>query len=91
MAADRRARGLTEDASVGQRTLDAPSSLESLPETILEPDEVLEPPPPQHASARLEERQKRWFQLREAAVAIADAGATSAPGSAENSSSDPKG
>jgi hypothetical protein len=69
MAGDHRTRRLTEDPPAAQRTLDAPREMPAAPEEPVEidPSEVLEPPPPQRAGARLEERQKRWFQLRDRA------------------------
>ena len=90
MAGDRRTRRLTEDPSVGQRTLDsAPSNTE--PALEVDASELLEAPPPQHSASLLEERQKRWLRLRERAIETSEkeAGRTAPIGDAPPS--DPKG
>jgi hypothetical protein len=90
MAGDRRTRRLTDDAVPSQRTLDSATSAPDLtPE--LEPPELLEPPTVQQASVQLEERQKRWFQLRERAMEKSIDVSPSASESAGTASSDPKG
>jgi hypothetical protein len=90
VAGDRRTRRLTEDSIAGQRTLDpAAPAPEATGET--DPSEVLEPPPTQHSADQLEERQKRWFRLREKAVESADRTSATGPGPAENQAADPKG
>ncbi|MGC2289402.1 MAG: hypothetical protein WA688_06055 [Thermoplasmata archaeon] len=90
MAADRRTRRLIVDPSLGQRTLD-PAPLVPEPPVELDPSEVLEPPPAQHAAGRLEERQKRWFRVREAVMETAEKAARPAAKSMENQTVDPKG
>jgi hypothetical protein len=90
VAGDRRTRRLTEDASLGQRTLD-PATLPAGPPSSVEPPELLEAPPPQHSSAQLEERQKRWFRLREEAIKKTENASHSPADAGENAPSDPKG
>jgi hypothetical protein len=90
MAGDRRTRRLTDDGPPPQRTLDsATQAPEPTPE--LEPPELLEPPAVQQASAQLEERQKRWFQLRERAMENSAEVSRSGSEPAGTASSDPKG
>jgi len=89
VAGDHRTRRLTEDPSLGQRTLDPAPPAPAQPVEI-DPSEVLEAPPPQHASAQLEERQKRWFRLREAAIETTKNGTPHTADTAETPSSDPK-
>ncbi|MGA7860905.1 MAG: hypothetical protein WCB19_03500 [Thermoplasmata archaeon] len=89
MAGDHRARRLTEEPSRSQHTLDpAPPAPE--PPVEIDPSEVLEAPPPQHASAQLEERQKRWFRLRERAMETTENARSQATDPAETPPSDPK-
>jgi hypothetical protein len=90
VAGDHRTRRLKEDSSPGQRTLD-PATLPAETSPPAEPPDLLEAPPPQHSSAQLEERQKRWFRLREEAIQRTENVSDSPPDSGENSPSDPKG
>jgi hypothetical protein len=81
---------MREVPSQGQRTLD-PAPVPP-PSTVDEdPSDVLEAPPPQASSAKLEERQGRWLRLRESALETKGPGTSPAPASAKNSSPDPKG
>lgn len=91
MAGNHRTRRLTEDRSAGQRKLEAVSSAPAEPPAAIDPSEVLEPPPPQHAAARLEVRQREWFRRRETVEEEVEKAAAPAPSSAENAGSDPKG
>ncbi len=90
MERDHRTRRLTDTATPPQQTPEPPPSTSGPPVPVDAPD-LLEPPPPQHAAARLEERQKRWFQRREIAVKSTATVPASAPDSEENPASDPKG
>jgi hypothetical protein len=89
VAGDHRARRLTDSPSTEQHTLEPTPEVPSSP---LEPSppELLEPPSPQHAAALLEDRQKRWFELRERALKTRDTQADSTSGTAAGSASDPK-
>jgi hypothetical protein len=90
VAGDRRTRRLTEDTSPGQSTLDpSPPAVE--PPAEIDPSEVLEPPPMQRSSARLEERQQRWFRMREAVMKLGDLASAPDADPAENPAPDPKG
>jgi len=91
MEGDYRPRRLNGDQSPRQRTLDGAAPPPAEVPTEAGPLEVLETPPPQHAAARLEERQKRWFRLRESALNTADRAGTPAPEPAENPDTPPKG
>lgn len=90
MAGDRRTRRLTEDAAPSQRTLDLSTPTPELARES-EPPELLDPPAVQQAAAQLEERQKRWFQLRERAMENSVELSGSNSESEEADSSDPKG
>jgi len=90
MAGNRRTRRLRDDPPAAQRTLDAARPPAPEVSAVIDPSEVLEPPPPQQAGARLEERQRRWFRLREAARGTMEKSESSAAGPAEKSPSDPK-
>jgi hypothetical protein len=89
VAGDHRARRLTDSPSVEQGTLEPATEVPSAP---LEPSppELLEPPSPQQAAALLEDRQKRWFELRERALKTRDTHADSTSVMAAGSGSDPK-
>jgi len=91
MEGDHRTRRLTESPPLGQRKLDDSPPLP--PTDLVEgnPSEVLEPPPTQHAAARLEDRQKRWFRLREAAYETMENRSASTSESVVIPSADPKG
>jgi hypothetical protein len=90
MAGNRRTRRLIEEAPTGQRTLDpSPPVAEPLPEAKVA--ELLEPPVPQHASFKLEERQARWFQIREQASENAGTHDPAGSDSTESGATDPKG
>ncbi len=90
MAGDHRTRRLTDDPPVAQRRLDAAGPSPPEAPVVIDPSEVLEPPPSQKAGARLEERQRRWFRLREAVRETMEQPEASAAGSAEKMPSDPK-
>jgi hypothetical protein len=90
VAGDRRTRRLIEDSRSGQHTLDPAPQPPETPDETAAPPELLETPTPQDASARLEERQKRWFRIREAAIESTENAAPTTARLAENSSSDPK-
>jgi hypothetical protein len=91
VAGNHRTSRLTEEPSSGQRTLDSAAPAPAAPTTAIDPPELLEPPPSQNAASRLEERQKRWLEMREQAISSAENGSSSTPGSAENPPSEPKG
>ncbi|MCI4353504.1 MAG: hypothetical protein L3K14_09035 [Thermoplasmata archaeon] len=91
MAGDHRARRMTADPATPRRTLDDPSPAPPEPLSEVSPSEVLDAPPAQHAAARLEERQKRWLQLRERALAVPLKVPPPTSEPAENQGSDPKG
>jgi hypothetical protein len=90
MAGDRRTRRLTDDPPSSQRTLD-PAPPSPVTTGNLDPPELLEPPPLQDSAAGLEERQRRWFQLRERAIERVEKSAKRKGASAENPPPDPKG
>jgi hypothetical protein len=89
VAGDRRTRRLTEETPTGQRTLDPDAPLAEPPREN-SPPEMLETPAPQHAAFQLEERQRRWFRLREQAADHAEEDASTRAASAENTPADPK-
>lgn len=89
MAGDRRARRLIDENEPSQRTLDSPPSTPP-PEPGSDSSELLEAPPSQHAAARLEERQRRWFRLRETVAGTGTHPSTSSPPVAESDPADPK-
>jgi hypothetical protein len=90
MAGDRRTRRLTDEGAPSQRTLD-PATKAPGPTPELERPELLEPPAVQKASAQLEGRQRRWFELRERAMGNSTEASPSGSESEGNASSDPKG
>lgn len=91
MAGDRHTRRLTPETAPPRRTLDdAPPAVPASP-TEVAPSEVLDAPPAQHAAARLDERQKRWLQLRENALKLSRKVQSSTAEPAENRGDDPKG
>jgi hypothetical protein len=90
MAAGQRTRPLTESAAAPVRLLD-PAPPEVQPATSPAPSRVLESLPVPPASARLEERQRRWFRIREVSIPWRGDPELGAPASAEKTSPDPKG
>lgn len=91
MEGNRRTGRVTDGSTPGQRTLDPEPTPPAEPPVSIDPSEVLEAPPAQRASVRLEERQTRWLRQREAAEASAKEKAEAVASSAENAPADPKG
>lgn len=89
MAGDRRTRRLIDDKVPSQRTLDSPPAAPAI-DTTSDASELLEAPPSQHAAARLEERQQRWFELRETVIGGGSTKRPSSPPATESASADPK-
>jgi hypothetical protein len=90
VAGDRRTRRLIEEPVPVHQTLDHVPTAPELP-VELDPPELLDAPPAQDAAARLEERQKRWFRLREEAMKARSESAPLATDSGEQLPTDPKG
>ncbi len=67
MAGDQRTRRLIDDTAPSQRTLDSAPPDPTPPSGPGSPD-LLETPGAPEATARLDDRQARWFRLREYAA-----------------------
>jgi hypothetical protein len=89
VGADHRARRMTDPLVPPRRTLD-PAPAEPPPPAQMEKSDLLETPPAQDSAEKLNERQSRWFRLREVAIKAARRPAATANVPAENPS-DPKG